>query len=81
MMFLLGFLLGVIIVIAIIVVEAYLVARRKGVVESIADKVERMVKPKAKIFFPKTDEELAQEELVDKNAKKGEGTKLEDLGM
>ena len=81
MMFLLGFLSGVIIVIAIIVIESYLVARRKGVIESVVEKVGRVTKPKAEIFFPKTDEQIAQEDLIDKNASKGEGTPLKDLGL
>ena len=80
-MFLFGFLLGIVVVIAIIVIETYLVARRKGVIESVVEKTGKVTKPKAKIFFPKTDEQVAQEALIDKNASKGEGTPLKDLGL
>ena len=81
MIFFLGIVVGIVISVFIVVVETYLVARRKGLVESVIERVGRITRPKAEIIFPKTDEEAAQEELVDKNAKRGEGTSLKDLGM
>ena len=37
--------------------------------------------PKGKVIFPKTDEEVAQDSLVESNTKRGEDTTLEDLGL
>ena len=81
MMFVLGVLVGIVAVIAIVVVESYLVPRRKGLVGSIVEKVEKGTKPKAQIFFPKTDQEVAQDSLIESNTKKGRDTNLEDLGL
>ena len=78
MMFALGLVFGIALSILVFLIELYLMPRKKGILQ-VLEKV--IQKPKAEIFFPKTDEEVAQEELVDKNAKRGEGTPIEKLGL
>jgi len=80
MMFALGVVAGISLSILLFLIELYLVPRKKGMIQSIESKGEKL-KPRAKIFFPKTEEQVAQEGLVDKNAAKGEGTLLKDLGL
>ena len=78
-MFVLGLIVGVVLSLLLFLIELYLVPRKKGIIQRIEEKVR--LAPKGKVIFPKTDEEVAQDSLIESNAKRGEDTKLEDLGL
>lgn len=78
MIYILGILTGLVLAILILLIETYLVPRKKGVIQIIERETQRL-KPKAKVFFPKTEEEVAQESVISEHERKGEGTPLVEL--
>jgi len=75
-----GIIIGISISILLIVIETYLIARRRGIVEEVVKKTESQVKQKGAILPVKDDVQIAREQTIDRNERTG-GTKLEDLDL
>jgi len=78
MMYILGIITGLAIATLLLLIETYLVPRKKGIIQIIERETQRL-KPKAKVFFPKTEEEVAQDSVISGHERKGEGTPLTEL--
>jgi len=81
MIFILGFITGVLVSLLLLVIETYLDIRKKKIVEIIKEVVVDKVKEKGAIIPPETDKEVARENMINYNKEKGRTTTLEDLDL
>ena len=79
MIFILGFISGVLVSLLILVTETYLDVRKKKVVEVIKEMIVEKAKQRGSIIPPETDKEVAQSNLIKYNEERGEGTPMKDL--
>ena len=81
MIFFLGLILGILV--SFILFLGYVYLQLKGVnrVHRTIQMVEDKAKPQAKIFPALSDEEEAQELIVQRNEKEGKETRAEELGI
>lgn len=79
MIFILGFITGVLVSLLLLVVEIYLDIRKKKIVEIIKEVVVNKVKEKGVIIPTPNEKEVAQGNLRRYNEDRGIPTKLKDL--
>jgi len=78
-LFILGIIIGILLVLSLVVIETYLDIKKKKIIETIKEIVVDRVKQKGAIIPPKNDKELAQNERVKYNKERGEGTPISEL--
>ena len=76
-----GIVLGALLSFVVFIGYIYFELKGKNKVHEAIKKVEQAVRPQAKIFMPPTEEEEAQQEIIDKNKRAGRGTEAEELGI
>lgn len=77
MMFISGFLCALLLIIAIALIETRLDGQ--GIKRASQNVSKAILKRRAALFIPDSDEERLQSELVDRNEQAGRATPLEDL--
>jgi len=81
MMFILGIICGILLVLALIIIETYLDIKKKKIVETIKEVVVDMSKQKGIIIPAQTEKELARDNLVRYNNERGIDTSLDQLDL
>ena len=79
--FMVGFITGMILILALVIIETYLDVKKKKIIETIKEVVVDKVKEKGVIIPAETEKEVARESLVRYNKDRGEGTSLIDLDL
>ena len=81
MIFLLGFISGVLIILALIVIETYLDVKKKKIIEVIKEIVIDKSREKGIIIPPQDEKYIAKENLLKYNRERGKDTPLSDYEM
>ncbi len=81
MMFILGIICGILIALVVFLGHIYLALKGKNPIKKSILYIEEKGKPKAQIFMPPTPEQVAQQEIIDRNSTRGQNTTAEELGI
>lgn len=79
MIFILGITIGMLIAVIAMLTEIFFRTKKAGMGNLIEDMDKRIGHKKASIIMPKTDEEEAEEEIININKKAGRDTNLSEL--
>ena len=80
-LFLLGIITGLLLAFLIFFCYLYFGFRGRNRIDEAIKVVEQVIRSRAKIFMPPTEEEEAQQEIIEKNKRAGRGTEAEELGI
>ena len=80
-MFILGIICGILLAFVVFLSYIYLSLKVRNPIEKVIRHIEDKAKPKAQIFMPPTPEQVAQQEIIDRNSTRGQNTTAEELGI
>ncbi len=81
-MFILGFIFGFLSALGVVLLEIFLeIKHYPNITKLINKKVEEKLDKKVKILYPTSELKEKQDALLEKNARKGKDTPLEELGL
>ena len=81
MIFILGIICGISIAFVVFLGHIYLALKRQNPIEKVVRHIEDKAKSKVQIFMPPTSEQIAQQEIIDRNSAREQNTRAEELGL
>lgn len=72
-----GLTVGILIMVALFIIEAYLVSRQQTPLQKVARKLEQLTRAPGSILEPKRDEVVEFEEMIKRNDAEGKDTIIE----